>query len=245
MEKPKGLHWKGYEGQDYEGFWVGTGKKHLDKLEQAIVAHALAGGEAIADIGAGFGRLGNCYVGRYRNSHMVEPASNLRVAATRQYGDLVEYHNANVYSLPFEDSSLDAALLVRVFHHLSDSEGALMEIHRVLKVGGRFVFNYSNKRNIKRILLYVLYAKRKNISPYTLEVEQYSEFLFGHHPTYVEKLINEVGFKIVMQYGVGITDKIVNRLPFLSSIIKPSILISILLGKLKIAPIQFVVAEKC
>ena len=72
----RGLPWKGYEGHDYEGFWTGPGKHYLDQLEQAIVTDALPGGEAIVEIGAGFGRLGPCYIGRYRRVQMVEPASN-------------------------------------------------------------------------------------------------------------------------------------------------------------------------
>jgi hypothetical protein len=52
------LPWKGYEGQDYEGFWTGPGKQYLDTLERAIATHTLPGGDAVVEIGAGIGRLG-------------------------------------------------------------------------------------------------------------------------------------------------------------------------------------------
>src|SRR5206468_1008959 len=146
-----GLPWKGYEGHDYEGFWTGPGKHYLDQLEQAIVTDALPGGEAIVEIGAGFGRLGPCYIGRYRHVHMVQPASNPRAIAEQSFGRAVSYHEASVLDLPFPDEFFDAALMVRVFHHVPEPDAALREIHRVLKRGGRLVFNYSNKRNIARV----------------------------------------------------------------------------------------------
>ena len=236
-----GLSWKGYEGQDYEGFWVGAGKQYLDGLERGIVAHALVGGEAVVEIGAGFGRLGACYVKKYRSVHMVEPATNLREAAVRIYGDAACYHEANVYCLPFADDSFDAVLMVRVFHHLAEPQTAVREIHRVLKRGGRFVFSYSNKRNVKRITCFC-FGWAPN--PFTLDMENYAESLIGHHPRHVEGLLQDVGFDIREQYGVGLLDKLINVVPPLLRIVRPSIRRSRAIGALRLAPSQFIVAEK-
>src|SRR5450759_4740942 len=92
----EGLYWKAYEGQDYEEFWQGPAKQYIDELEHAIVGHCLRGGHSVVEVGAGFGRLGSCYVGKYREAHMVEPASNLRAIAQRVYGSDVKYHEAQV-----------------------------------------------------------------------------------------------------------------------------------------------------
>jgi SAM-dependent methyltransferase len=236
-----GLSWKGYEGQDYETFWTGPGKRYLDALEQAIVARTLAGGDAVVEIGAGFGRLGRSYVSRYRQVHMVEPASNLRAIAARTYGDAVTYHDASVLDLPFRESSFDAALMVRVFHHLRDPEKALRELYRVLKPKGILVFNYSNRRNIRRIAGYLI---GRTPSPFNAGAEQYNPALIGHTPTDVEALLRDIGFGIQSQYGVGLVDKLVERFPPAGRIVKPSLLLSRLAGALKMSPAQFVVAEK-
>jgi ubiquinone/menaquinone biosynthesis C-methylase UbiE len=241
LRKVEGLPWKGYEGQDYEGFWTGPGKRYLDQLERAIAAHTLPGGEAVVEIGAGFGRLGSSYIGKYRHVHMVEPASNLREIAARAYGDAVSYHEASVTGLPFSDASFDGVLLVRVFHHLGDSEAALREIHRVLKRGGRLVFSYSNKRNVARIARYATGSGR---NPFTRDVEQYAASLLGHHPSDVEDLLQRIGFTILEQYAVGVGDKLVERLPSLAGVLKPSLAVSRFLGGFRLAPTQFVVAEK-
>jgi len=236
-----GLSWKGYEGQDYEQFWVGPGKRHLDALERAIASHALPGGGAVTEIGAGFGRLGGCYVGKYRTSHMVEPASNLRAIAESTYGDAVQYHDAAAERLPFPSGSIDAVLMVRVFHHIAGPEAVLREIHRVLAPGGRLVFNFSNKRNPRRIARYVL---GRGPSPFTPDMEQYDAALIGHSPAHVETMLAHIGFDIVERYGVGFTDKVIEAVPALGRVFAPSLALARAIGPLNIAPAQFVVAGK-
>jgi ubiquinone/menaquinone biosynthesis C-methylase UbiE len=236
-----GLSWKGYEGQDYENFWTGPGKRNLDELERRIASHALPGGESVVEIGAGFGRMGTCYVGKYKAAHMVEPAANLREIAARTYGDAVRYHEASVYDLPFPAASFDAVLMVRVFHHLGRPDAALREIHRILRPAGRLVFNFSNKRNLKRI---VQYALGHGKTPFTRDMEEYATTLVGHHPRWIEQLLSEVGFKIEEQFGVGVTDKIVEAFPAMAKLLSPSLSAARVLGRLKLAPAQFVIAIK-
>jgi SAM-dependent methyltransferase len=237
----KGLSWKGYEGQDYEGFWTGAGKRYLDELEQAIVSHTLTGGDAIVEIGAGFGRLGRCYVGKYREAHMVEPATNLREIAARTYGDRVAYHEASVYELPFPSDHFDAVLMVRVFHHLDRPEAALGEIYRILKPGGRLVFNYSNKRNVRRI---ASYAIGRGANPFSGDMENYNSVLIGHAPAYVDRLLANAGLRVQEEYGVGVGDLIVGRVPALGALLKPSLALSRALAAFRLAPSQFIVARK-
>jgi ubiquinone/menaquinone biosynthesis C-methylase UbiE len=235
------LDWKAYEGQDYERFWVGPGKKYLDELEHLVVGQCLAGGEAIADIGAGFGRLANCYVGKYRQVNLVEPASNLRQIAQRTYGDKAQYYDASVTALPFGPSSLDAVLMIRVLHHLGDPTDALCEINRVLKPGGKLVFNYSNKRNLKRIIQWLI---RRAPNPFGRNIEPYSHVLFGHHPAYVDEVLAKAGFRIIAEFGTGVMDKLVDAFPGLGRVCKPSLRRARLMGKVRLAPSQFLVAQK-
>jgi SAM-dependent methyltransferase len=42
--------------------------------------------------------------------------------------------------LPFRDAAFDAAVACLVFEHVADVDGAIAEIGRVLRTGGRFVF---------------------------------------------------------------------------------------------------------
>ncbi|MEK6322376.1 MAG: class I SAM-dependent methyltransferase [Acidobacteriota bacterium] len=242
MEKERvGLIFTDYEGRDYEKFWRGPAKEYLDKLERAIVTHALEGGDSIVEVGAGFGRLGGCYLAKYRSVSMVEPASNLRTACAKAYGNSVVCYDASVYDLPFSDQSFNAVLMVRVLHHLGSPERALAELNRILKPGGQMIFSYSNKRNLKRVLLFL--AGRAK-SPFSLDAEPYHRTFFGHHPRYITALLTRAGFRIEEQYGVGVVDKVVGSLPFLLKVMNPSLLLARVLGGLRIAPYQFVVAVK-
>jgi ubiquinone/menaquinone biosynthesis C-methylase UbiE len=230
-----------YEGKDYEGFWTGVGKRYLDRLEQRIISEVLIGGDAILDIGAGFGRLGPCYISKFRSAHMLEPASNLREAAQRTFGAAVQCHAGNVYELPFPDGAFDAALMIRVFHHLGNPDVALNEVCRVLKPGGMLVFSYSNKRNIARIVRFLV---GRGSNPFRGDCEPYQETLFGHHPRYIDKLLNAAGFMNVAEYATGLADKVVNMAPFLQHLVRPSVRAAKLVGRLRIAPAQIVVGVR-
>lgn len=46
---------------------------------------------------------------------------------------------ADAQSLPFDDESFDAVMLISMLHHVADRAAALAEARRVLKVGGRLV----------------------------------------------------------------------------------------------------------
>ena len=172
---------------------------------------------------------------------MVEPASNLRAVAARTFGDRVSYHEASVSALPFPDATFDGVLMVRVFHHLGDPETALREIHRVIAPGGRLVFNYSNKRNVARIPRYLT---GRGADPFSHEMEKYYESLIGHHPAHVEDMLERVGFTIREQYGVGVMDKIVERMPWIGRVTKPSLRAARFAGPFRLAPAQFIVAVK-
>jgi ubiquinone/menaquinone biosynthesis C-methylase UbiE len=49
---------------------------------------------------------------------------------------LVEFRKASVYELPFKDQTFDAVFAHGVLEHLTDPETALVELRRVLKIGG-------------------------------------------------------------------------------------------------------------
>lgn len=64
----------------------------------------------------------------------------LELAARRCAGhDNVEFHEADVVSLPVEEASFDGAICVQVLEYLADPAAALAELWRALRPGGRAV----------------------------------------------------------------------------------------------------------
>ena len=53
--------------------------------------------------------------------------------------DNVDLRLGEMTALPIDDDTLDYALVMLVLHHVSDVDGALSEVQRVLKPGGRLV----------------------------------------------------------------------------------------------------------
>jgi ubiquinone/menaquinone biosynthesis C-methylase UbiE len=101
-------------------------------------------GERILDVGCGPG----FYVAEL--AELVGPTGSvvgvdvspqmLAAAAKRSEGrDNVAFHEATATSLPVSDASFDAAVSVQVLEYVEDVDGALAELHRALRPGGRAV----------------------------------------------------------------------------------------------------------
>lgn len=237
---PKNLDWKGYEGADYEQFWLGRQRQLLDEFEQKIFATLLSGGKAIAEVGGGFGRLAPTYLDKYETSHLVEPASNLRDDAQKEHPGL-KCHDASAEKLPFEDGELDTVIMCRVFHHFHNPDAAVKEVARVVRKGGQYVFNYSNKKNIRRLIGGLL---KFDFSIFDHSAKEYYVSLFGHHPGYVEKLLAKHGFRIKAIYGAGVMDRIVAKIPLVPKGLSQSLFFARLGAAFGISPANFIVAER-
>jgi SAM-dependent methyltransferase len=131
--------------------------------------------------------------------------------------------------------------MVRVFHHLHNSEDALKELHRILRPGGTLVFSYSNLRNPGRIARFVA---GKVPNPFAKTKDQYHPDLFGHSPGLISTLLRQTGFVLKERYATCILNKTVDAFPFLLQLIDPPLILERSLGALNIAPAIFVVAKK-
>ena len=118
--------------------------------DETLMALAPESGECAIDIGSGTGaevrRLARL-VGAEGRAVGVEPHPDLRAEAQRrtaEEGVAAEFVDGDALALPFEDGSVDVVRSERVFQHLPDPEGALAEIVRVLRPGGRVAITDSD-----------------------------------------------------------------------------------------------------
>jgi SAM-dependent methyltransferase len=105
-----------------------------------LLLDALTGVEGdVVDIGCGAGNVVRA-IAEYRSDlrlHGVDiSAGALEVA--RRAAPALDFQSAPAESLPFQDGSMSAVVMLDVLEHVTDPAAVLREIHRVLKPGGLF-----------------------------------------------------------------------------------------------------------
>jgi SAM-dependent methyltransferase len=105
---------------------------------------ALRPGETVVDIGAGPGFLAAemaAALGSHGHVHAIDPSeSMLALARTRETepgAAPVEVSPGSANALPLPDASVDVAVATQVLEYVADIPGALAEMRRVLRPGGR------------------------------------------------------------------------------------------------------------
>lgn len=102
----------------------------------------LVAGQSVLDVGCGTGDDVAAMaelVGQAGRALGVDSSEAMITEATGRHGALpgVSFHVGDAGQLPFESESLDACRVERVLQHLPDPDGAVAEMARVLKPGGR------------------------------------------------------------------------------------------------------------
>jgi len=130
--------------ETHAGWWQGafTDGADAEYTEQILpmAAEHLAGAADVLDVGTGEGQLARlaAAAGAARVVGVDPSRGQLREATSRGGGP--RYLRAEATGLPFPDAAFDAAVACLVFEHIDGMEGAIGEVGRVLRPGGRFLF---------------------------------------------------------------------------------------------------------
>ena len=134
-----------------------TWDPHAYARDGAFV-HELAGGvvewlaarpgERILDLGCGDGQL-TARLASAGVEMLGVDASAAMVAAARAAG--IGADEASAERLPYADASFDAVFSNAVLHWVRDQDAMMVEVHRVLKSGGRFVAEMGGHGNVAAI----------------------------------------------------------------------------------------------
>jgi SAM-dependent methyltransferase len=193
-----------YEGSPYKtAFWEGQGRAYEDATERLALQHLLPPrGPRIAEIGAGFGRLADLYLG-YAQIILFDYSRTLLQDAVRQWGHdpRFVFVAGNLYELPLATGVLDTLVMVRVMHHLADVPQALRQLQRTLHQQSVAVIEYANKRNLKAMLRWL--AGRQRWSPLEWSPVEFVELNFDFHPAWMAARLAEAGLHCRRQWGVS------------------------------------------
>ena len=210
---------------DYENspwrteFW--HGREYEDRAERIALAHMLPPhGTRICEIGAGFGRLAQFYLGYDQiilidyartmlhqarehlenDSRFTHPERSAKGAQSKDASRFI-FAAADLYNLPLADSALDTAVTVRVLHHVADIPRAFAEINRVVRPQGTYLTEFANKRHLKSILRYWL--TRRSPNPHTLTPYEFVKLNFDFHPRYIADELAKNNFVVQDQRAVS------------------------------------------
>ena len=75
--------------------------------------------------------------------------------------DPAQVQLGSVLELPFPDASFDLIASIGCLHHAGDLFGAIQEVRRVLRPGGRLVLMVYNRRSLRRLVAASLSAVRR------------------------------------------------------------------------------------
>jgi len=130
--------WEDHAEWWIDGFTEGADPEYTEQI-LPLAAAELDGFGRVLDVGCGDGQISRLLAARGASVVGVDPTWNqIRVAAERDGGAV--FARSGAAELPFAAGSFDAAVACLVFEHIDDVDGAIAEVARVVRPGGRFSF---------------------------------------------------------------------------------------------------------
>ncbi len=130
--------WEEHAAWWIDGFTDGADPEYEEQILPLARAE-LTGFDRVLDVGCGDGQISRMMAAAGSTVVGVDPTWN-QIAVAGERGGGPSYVRAGAAELPFADGSFDAAVACLVFEHIDDVHGAIDEIARVVRPGGRFCF---------------------------------------------------------------------------------------------------------
>lgn len=193
-----------YEGSGYrKDFWEGQGREYEDAVERIVLQRLLPPqGGRIAEIGAGFGRLADLYLG-YDQIVLFDYSRTMLADAVYRWGHdpRFVFVAGNLYQMPLAAGTLDALVMVRVMHHLADVPAALAQLQPLLHQRSTAVLEYANKRNLKAVLRWL--TRRQQWSPFDRAPLEFVAMNFDFHPGWMATEMKNAGLRVDERVGAS------------------------------------------
>jgi SAM-dependent methyltransferase len=129
-----------YEAKQWGSSRIEPRPSYVQGLKLRLLLDALRGVEGdVVDIGCGAGNVVRAIAENRPDLrvHGVDVSAGALEVARRAAPEL-DFQQASAESLPFEDGSMSAVVMLDVLEHLTDPAAVLHEIHRVLRPAGLF-----------------------------------------------------------------------------------------------------------
>jgi SAM-dependent methyltransferase/ribosomal protein L37AE/L43A len=120
---------------------------------------------------------------------------------------------ANIYHLPFRENTIINSMMIRVIHHLENTDEAVAEIARIMKPSGTFILEYPNKKHIKarvRALLNGTVNELNSLEPYSVPTQKPEgattkdrSIMLNYNPRMIENLLRAHKMSIYRQKSMS------------------------------------------
>ncbi|MEP6597896.1 MAG: class I SAM-dependent methyltransferase [Actinomycetota bacterium] len=187
------------DGYDYRTYWAG--RDYEQRAEADVLGRLfdrLPPCGWLVDLGGGYGRNAEHYRSVAEHSVLVDySTSNLERAADLHGWDVLSGRmhlvRADVNGLPFQTGAFDAALAVRLLHHLPDLNGALPEMLRT--VGGWAILDIPIKHHLLARTRALLHGERTELRDRAPRVSGETSYPFhSFHLRAVREQLAELGW---------------------------------------------------
>jgi ubiquinone/menaquinone biosynthesis C-methylase UbiE len=138
---------KAYKGMGMEGrvakWYAKTTRNAMDDFKALAkrMSEGLAEGSSVLEVapGPGYFAIELAKLGNYKISGLDISKTFVDIASKNARGEGVEvnFQHGNASSMPFEDHTFDRIVCRAAFKNFADPVGALEEMHRVLRPGGK------------------------------------------------------------------------------------------------------------
>lgn len=186
---------------NYAQFWTDRDYEH--QAELVALRRLLAGRRYrhAADIGGGYGRLAVVLTEYADRVTLVDPSTQ-QLDLSREIfpGVAFERQLAEAAKLPFDDGSVDLAIMVRVLHHLPNPDNELAELARILRPGGHAVVEAANSTHAVRRMAALMRGQRIPADPVDLRsakarLDGAAPYV-NHHPRTIIGQLAAVGLEV-------------------------------------------------
>lgn len=246
-----------YDTYDYPSYWDNREYEHkAEYYAIKTLLNKIPHIKTIIEIGAGYGRLFSSFSYRAKKIILSDPsASSLSLARKKiRNNKKAIFIQSSLENLPnqLRGGTSDLVIMVRVLHHIEDTQEAFKIVAKLLKDNGYFILEFANKSHIKATLK-EFYKGNITFPLDIFPIDKRSKKtkkgktlpFINYHPDEITEQLKNAGFVVVEKLSVSNI-----RSTFIKKIIATSTLVDIEkvlqkpLSHINFGPSIFILAKK-